>query len=241
MIKKQIFVVIYFFSITIFSQVGTAIYGKQLKSFSENSSVSSNAANQQVKKILENLKKQEYQLSFNEGKAIYRKVKSLDNDENPVLKAMTEGVANFRGTIFFDSGSEEILHREEFAGVDYIVTKNKIDWTLTKDTLQIDNYLCYKAKTTLTIKNSEGNHELEATAWYAPEITIPYGPDGYGGLPGLILQLDYNGIITSLKKIEYLSKDETIDIQFPKKGKRVSEDEFHDIVEEQYVNRKSKY
>ena len=119
-----------------------------------------------------------------------------------------------------------------------MIEKNDINWILSKDTLKIDNYLCYKATTTRIIENSEGKHKLEITAWYAPEISLPYGPDGYGGLPGLILQLNNNGTITSLKKIEFFN-EEDINISFSEKGKKISEDEFNRIVSKQYTNRKN--
>jgi len=224
-----------------FCQIGNAVYGKQLESLSINKSGTSDDIDQSIKKILENLETHEYQLVFNDREAFYKKNKSLNSNVNPIVKAMTEGVANFKGTIFFDSSSEIVLHELEFAGVNYLIKKNKIDWILTKDTLQIDNYLCYKAKTTIIINNLKGKHKLEVVAWYAPEIPIPYGPDGYGGLPGLILELNNNGIITSLKKIEFFKKDKTIDIELPTKGEKVSEDEFSSIVAKQYANRKNKY
>jgi GLPGLI family protein len=241
MTKKNIsFFLLYFFTISIFCQVGSAVYVKQLKSFSANESGIADDVDLSIKKVLENLATHEYLLTFNDRKATYRKVKSLNTNESPIVKAMTEGVANFKGTIFFDSASEVVLHQNEFAGVNYLITKNKINWTLTKDTLQIDNYLCYKAKTTIIINNYEGKHKLEAVAWYAPEISIPYGPDGYGGLPGLILQLDYNGIITSLKKIEFNNKNEKVTtIDASTNVEKVSEDEFNSIASKQYAKIKN--
>jgi GLPGLI family protein len=218
-----------------FCQVGNAVYGKQLES------LPSDTKNVQVKKILQILKTYEYQLTFKDRKAVYKKLKSLNNDKNLVLTAMTKGLANFTGSCFFDDSRKIILHQREFAGSNYIIKKNTINWILTKDTLKIDNYLCYKATTTYTIENTKGKHKIEVIAWYTPEISLPYGPDGYGGLPGLILQLNHNGIITSLKKIEFLKNDKTTDIELPKKGEKVSEDEFNNIVAKQIANRKNKY
>lgn len=218
-----------------FSQVGNAVYGKRLESFD------SDTKNLQLKKILENLKTYEYRLTFKDRKAVYKKLKSLNNDQNPVIKAMTEGLANFSGSSYFDDSRKITLHQKEFAGSDYIIQKNIINWVLTKDTLKIDNYLCYKATTTYTIENTKGKHKIEVIAWYTPEISLPYGPDGYGGLPGLILQLNNNGIITSLKKIKLFKKDKTIDIKLPTKGEKISEDEFNNIVAKQFANRKNKY
>ncbi|WP_179349324.1 GLPGLI family protein [Winogradskyella pacifica] len=237
MVKKQIsFFLFYFFTISMFCQVGKAVYGKQLKSYESDTP---DNASQYAKKIVENLKTQEFQLTFNNQKATYKKIKFLNNNTSPVLKAMTEGIIDFRGAIYYDKASDIILHEKEFAGVNYLIKRNKIDWILTKDTLKIDNYLCYKATTTYTIENTKGKHTLEVVVWYAPEIPIPYGPDGYGGLPGLILQLDNNGILTSLKKIEFFKKDNKIDIELPTKGKKVSEEEFNSIVSKQYTNRKN--
>lgn len=243
MVKKFIpFLILTFFTTSMFCQIGNAVYIKQLKSIIPNESDIADDEDRLVKKILENLKTYEYQLIFNEQKATYKKVKKLNSDTSSVLKAMTEGVANFRGTIFFDSSSKIVLHQQEFAGVDYLIENNKLDWILTKDTLQIDNYLCYKAKTTVIIKNADGKNELEALAWYSPEITIPYGPDGYSGLPGLILQLDFNGIITSLKKIEFFEDANKVDDFSPSINvQKVFEDEFNNIVAKHLANRKNKY
>uniref|UniRef100_UPI00404ACD98 GLPGLI family protein n=1 Tax=Flavobacterium sp. TaxID=239 RepID=UPI00404ACD98 len=33
------------------------------------------------------------------------------------------------------------------------------------------------------------SENLTITAWFCPKIPVPYGPNGYGELPGLILEL----------------------------------------------------
>lgn len=64
------------------------------------------------------------------------------------------------------------------------------EWTITKETKIIDGYVCYKATTPLFVdgKKSEDS-KFNVVAWFAPKIPVPYGPNGYGGLPGLILEL----------------------------------------------------
>ena len=67
------------------------------------------------------------------------------------------------------------------------------DWTLHNETKDIDGYTCYKA----TKHHVQYYTEIEFTieAWYTPEIPVPYGPVGFGGLPGLILQLERSHVI----------------------------------------------
>lgn len=77
----------------------------------------------------------------------------------------------------------------------YIVThKDRMEgWKLHNETKDIDGYTCYKA----TKHHVQYYTEIEFTieAWYTPEIPVPYGPVGFGGLPGLILQLERSHVI----------------------------------------------
>ena len=83
----------------------------------------------------------------------------------------------------------------------YIVTHNDRmgGWTLHNETKEIDGYTCYKA----TQHHVQYYTEIEFTieAWYTPEIPVPYGPTGFGGLPGLILQLERSHVIFVADKV----------------------------------------
>jgi GLPGLI family protein len=70
-----------------------------------------------------------------------------------------------------------------------IENNEKINWTITNESKKIDSLLCYKAT---TIRESKIKNETKFTtieAWFCPSISIPYGPKGYHGLPGLIVEI----------------------------------------------------
>ncbi len=69
------------------------------------------------------------------------------------------------------------------------------------------------------------------TAWYTPMIPASHGPAEFGGLPGLILELN-TGNTTMLCTKVVLNPQEEIVIEIPEKGKEVSREEYRKIVDE---------
>ena len=78
------------------------------------------------------------------------------------------------------------------------------NWKITNQSKKINNYVCYKAIGNLKPLNPNlPNYYFEA--WFSPEIPLQYGPNGYGGLPGLIFEiyfLDGTGVHWKLKSID---------------------------------------
>lgn len=74
-------------------------------------------------------------------------------------------------------------------------------------------------------------------AWYAPELPLPYGPDGYGGLPGIILRLDKNAVSTVITKLE-LSTNNNLTIELPKASTVISENEYKALTKRIFDNKK---
>jgi len=62
---------------------------------------------------------------------------------------------------------------------------NQIKWKLTNETKSILGYTSYKA----TYTKIEMGKPIPIEAWYAPELPYNFGPMGYHGLPGLILEI----------------------------------------------------
>lgn len=73
--------------------------------------------------------------------------------------------------------------------------------------------------------------EVIVTAWYTPMIPVQHGPGEYGGLPGLILELNVYRTTVLCSKI-VMNPEEAETIKAPTKGKEVSQEEYQAIVKE---------
>jgi GLPGLI family protein len=118
--------------------------------------------------------------------------------------------------------------------LDYSIRMN--NWELVNETKKIDNYTCYKAIHKRFVQNSQTYRV--SVAWYTPEIPVPYGPAGFGGLPGLILELRYSNNVVYVvnnillnSKLKPLSKIEAGELITPrewailsKKNRKVTPD-----------------
>ena len=122
---------------------------------------------------------------------------------------------------------------------DYFIkdTLHHSGWELSTESKKIGNYTVYKA--TRTIKPKKADNEEKSTnflsmvdnepegrvytAWYTPEIPIPNGPEKFGGLPGLILELHTQSTVYLCSEI-VLNPKKPIEIKVPK-GKVISQEE----------------
>ncbi|MDA9774440.1 GLPGLI family protein, partial [Saprospiraceae bacterium] len=68
-------------------------------------------------------------------------------------------------------------------------------------------------------------------AWFAPAIPCKIGPSHYGQLPGAILMLSVGEDKDVYKATEVILSDE-VTIKKPKKGKKVTEEEYEKIIED---------
>ncbi|WP_396167166.1 GLPGLI family protein [Flavobacterium sp.] len=136
-------------------------------------------------------------------------------------------------TKFFNNANDNngIFKANEFVVIDSL----NLNWNITKESKNIENLKCYKATQIIKYKNSKGIFNKTVVAWFTPEIPFSFGPKGYGGLPGLILELHDKNIIYGVHKIK-LSED-AITISLPINGEIVTNDEYENILKERYQKR----
>ncbi len=73
--------------------------------------------------------------------------------------------------------------------------------------------------------------EIEVTAWFTPQIPVSNGPGEYGGLPGLIMELNVYRTTLLCSKI-VMNPKSAEKIEPPTRGKKVSREEYITIVKE---------
>jgi GLPGLI family protein len=167
----------------------------------------------------------DFELKFNKEKSLFKIMDKLYSDENAAKMAQVK--INFIGIILTKNDS---LFREgtSLQIGNYVVAKeNKMNWVLENETKMIDSYLCYKATSEDIVNNGEGIFKNPIIAWYCPKIPFPFGPLGYGGLPGLVLELQTTNAVYGAK--EFLFNPSNFTIENLKRYKVYSEKELDDL------------
>lgn len=86
-----------------------------------------------------------------------------------------------------------------------------------------------KEKKTNFMDGIELPKEITITAWYTPEIPVNQGPEGYWGLPGLILEVNDGKTIILCSKIVLNPKDKA-NIKASTNGKEISQTDYDETV-----------
>ncbi len=138
---------------------------------------------------------------------------------------------------------------------------NNLEWKLEKESKMIGQYPVFKATAVRKTeffgfrgfgrkRNQENDETKEEdstktensslfdipeeetiTAWYTPMIPVGHGPDDFGGLPGMILEVSTRNTTILCSKI-VLNPNEEIIIEKPANGKKVTREEYSEILAE---------
>ncbi|QLE02730.1 GLPGLI family protein [Galbibacter sp. BG1] len=192
-----------FFVSSLFSQSGIVEYKVDY--------VRNENYNDFAKKLEREMSLMSFQLSYTGTESYYKKLPNVPVDE---LTAKMATVAARSYENWYQNPKTKIASfNRDIAGTTYLVTfENQMnDWHLSNETKKIEDYVCYKA--TKKEYNTRTDSYFTTIAWYTPEIPFPYGPSGYGGLPGLILELKYKAAIITATHI-ILNPDKKI--RYPK-------------------------
>ncbi|MEO5682834.1 MAG: GLPGLI family protein [Chitinophagaceae bacterium] len=186
--------------------------------------------NENMKAMIPEFSTGKQQLIFSGDESIFS---SVPDEEDIRDQAGQEGG---RINIRMNSGSnetyknyaaEKTVELRELGPKKYIIedTLRKLSWKLGDDTMLIKGYHCKKA----TTKNRQGDNIV---AWYTEEIASPSGPEQFGGLPGIILQLDIadGWIVFSPLNIETTTGKQLVKI--PSGAKKVTRPEFQKMLDE---------
>lgn len=137
--------------------------------------------------------------------------------------------ANGDNKVFHDIKKNTIVDQRNFLGKVFLVQDDakKRDWKLTGATKDVAGYPCQQA--------TAQDDDVAIEVWFTPAIPISTGPSGYMNLPGMVLEVN---TISENGERHYIAREvafkalEEGTLVAPVKGKKVSEAEFDQIVEE---------
>ncbi len=184
-----------------------------------------------IQSVLNNLNNNkqtiDFELYFNKKESLFRSIPKLDI-ENSLQYRIAVNFLKANSIYYSNLENDHFIRKTEAYGENFIITTPNYKWNLSSEVKIIGDYVCEKATTIYVINNSKGSFKHKVTAWYTKQLNIPFGPRGFNGLPGVIVQLDIQNFRYVLSNVD-LNSNNLITIEKPKKGKIVTKEEFENI------------
>lgn len=167
---------------------------------------------------------------FKGEECMYKPDENEEDDEtNAGGGGMTMRFRRPQGETYRNLATNKQVSTSEWAGKKYLIedTLRQRAWKIGTETKKVAGYECMKA----TFKDTA--QKIDVTAWFTMDLPLAAGPQTYGALPGLILEVDSNNgeIVTTAKKIEF-KKIKDKDIAAPTKGEKITQAELRKKREE---------
>ena len=239
-----------------------------MSSFSRGGQQVSEAQKKQMKERMKQWLEKEYTLTFNKDESFYKEEEKLQAPGQGGGFSFGGGFSE--GGIYSNRVKNDYARENNMMGKTFLVkdTLNNLNWELVKESKVIGQYPVFKAVATRPIEQNlwnrlgrrarelqEKNDSIakaggvvekeepnteEIVAWYTPMIPASHGPDEFGGLPGLILELNTSNITILCTKV-VLNPNNAISIEPPSKGKEVNREEYAQILEEKGKEMSERY
>jgi len=164
----------------------------------------------------ETYKGEPYLLTFNEEGSVY---KAGEKEEN-------HGYSWGEDEDIFIRFSADRTTRDnrELLGKLWLIEDDipRYKWKMLNEMKEVAGYLCMKAEAKDTVL------DITITAWYTDKIKVVSGPEGFSGLPGLILALQYNGddVTIEASKVELTDVDK-LPLPEKVKGKKTTYEDYN--------------
>lgn len=229
---------------------GIATYKSQRKFNIELDSTMNDGMKDQIMAMLKKQSEKTFILAFTGNESEYKEDVKLDDDtviSGGGMEIIIQGSGG-KDVLYKNLEEERYVNLVEVFGKEFLIKDvlKRENWKMEKESKNIGEYTCFKAthNTTRRVMSAESSseggegqssesiseEEVTVTAWYTPQIPIHAGPSNYGGLPGLILEVN-DGSETILCSKIILNPEKEIAIKEPSRGKVVTDAEYQEILE----------
>ncbi|MGO1729561.1 MAG: GLPGLI family protein [Flavobacteriaceae bacterium] len=219
-------IILFFLSSYCYSQIMTATYKQEIEISSDDEIKNKKDArfssfhHKLMKEANDIAKNLEYQLDINRNTSLFfLKDFLVKDDKQHLLKLAT---SQSSGIFYNENSTNTRLWQNEAFGKTYLINLPQIKWKLTSDEKIINGFSCKKAT---TYKGGDPEKD-KVIAWYTTDIAANFGPAGYSGLPGLIVQLKIKDKVFTLKEIDDKKKNK---IKKPTKGDEIDLNEYYQL------------
>lgn len=174
------------------------------------------------------------ELLFSGDESIYRRIEEEEDIRETAGEPGDRRVMRMRfgsdNQLYKNYSTQKAVELTELGPKKYIIEDSirVQNWKLDdSETKEIKGYTCKKA----TATNARG---AKIVAWYTEQIPCPSGPETWGGLPGMILEVDMGDGEMVFTAIEIVNKGDRKLVSAPTGGKKITRKEYQKMLEEQF-------
>ena len=237
---------------------GTVIYERKIN-------MHKTIQDEQMKAMMPEFRSSKHMLLFSDSVSMYKTVPE-DEAPDPFAGGSGGVRMIIRGgsdgsELYKNFSQARSVQATELGGKNFLIvdTIQQQPWKLGPESRQILGHTCHKATRKVaqpvggfrmnimgggsgapvrdtTRTAAPTTREVEVVAWYAEDLVSPVGPENYGQLPGVILQLDVDNAATVYTATEVKKAVDMKDLKEPKKGKVVTRVEYQKLMNDLMSN-----
>ena len=221
------------FVLCLFVAVSAAVFAQNTEgviTFEEKINLHKRITDEQMKAMVPEFRTSNMMFYFKGEECMYKADESEEDEETNAGGG--GGVFRFRrpqADIYRNLATSKQVTSREFTGKKYLIedTLKQRAWKMGTETKKIAGYECTQASFKDTAQ------KIDVIAWFTMDLPMAAGPQTFGSLPGMILEVDSNNgeMLLSAKKIEF-KKLKDKDIAMPTKGEKITQAEFRKKMEE---------
>ena len=184
----------------------------------------------EMKEMIPRFRSSFFNLFYTAEASKYKAQEVTDDEEVTRTQGDTQfrmRMAQPRREVYKNLAEDKMVDEREFMTKMFLIkgSTSPYQWKILDGQKKILDMLCLQASSQDSVNTY--------VVWFTPQIPVSNGPAEFGGLPGMILQVDINQGERILTATELAA--ETVDpalLEEPTKGKEVTQEEFHAIVRE---------
>lgn len=219
---------------------------------------------EQMRAMMPEFRTSKHVLLFSDSVSIYKAIPEDEAPDpfagGPGGGRMIMRFGNDGGELYKNFGLSKSVSSSELGGKNFLIVDSikPQAWKLSMETKQILGHTCHKATIKMpapqmsmrtvsmggggsitrdtTVQKPVAAKEMEIVAWFADNIISPVGPESYGQLPGVILELDIDNGKTVYQAKEIKATVDAKELKEPKKGKVVTQEEYRKLIMQMMQN-----
>ena len=116
------------------------------------------------------------------------------------------------GIYYYDANKNTTIFNVDRLDQNFNVKLMPVRWKLFNEEKTINGYKCRKAMGEMIVYDKQLEEKLiPVEAWYSLDIPVNYAPNGFAGLPGLIVSVEERGEKFILESFKLHKKDKNIE------------------------------